>query len=208
MQKYAQLNQSFLPMPSRVLVNFGVSSVILHMMILLVVFFYTNNYISCAMFNYEWYNASITMCLLIEHAVWLHLLWTLATAPYYSLVISYLAVLFSVISWTVVVVIPMEPDPLRLHAVFAIFFSVGCIVNLYASFLLLPGKAQGIDPSYKIIFCAVGSTGVLASLSWFTIWLLKKTTEIRTDWHIEPDLQIVAQTTYLAGLAVVLYRYK
>ncbi len=204
MQKFYNYNQR---MPNKTLILTGLSSVILHILILLTMYYRRNNYISCIMFDNVWYNSSITVLLIIEHTVWLHLLWTVACAPYHSLLVSYLAIFFLVVCWIMVVVIPMDPDPMRLHTVFAIFFTAGCIVNLSSSLMLLPGVNQGVDSSYKYILGILGLVGVLASLAWFTLWILNKTVGIQTNWLIEVDLQITAQKAYLAALAVGFYFY-
>jgi hypothetical protein len=69
--------------PNKTLLQIGVYSVILHILLQLIMFFYRRRYvfISSNMACYEWFNGSITVLFLIEHAVWLHMLWTLARPP-------------------------------------------------------------------------------------------------------------------------------
>ena len=69
--------------PNKTLLQIGVYSVTLHILLQLIMFFYKQRYvyISSNMLYYEWFNGSITVLILIEHTVWLHMLWTLARPP-------------------------------------------------------------------------------------------------------------------------------
>jgi hypothetical protein len=192
--------------PNKTLLQIGQYSVLLHIQILLTMYFYSGyNYISCAMFNFEYFNGTISMLLIIEHAVWLHVLWTLGRPPYHSLFVSYLGVFVLTSAWIMEVVVPIEPDPFRHHVLYAIIFVAGCMINLFASLQLLPGNRQGVDASYKYLGGFIGLMGVLSSLTWFGIWLLRRLTDIKTDWRIESFLQITGYTTYLAAVGVVLH---
>ena len=194
--------------PSRVLLLIGVYSTTLHILLQLIMFFYKGKYefISYNMLNYDWYNGSITVLFFVEHAVWLHVLWTLARPPYHSLVITYIAVMLIIIAWTMEVVVPVEPDPLDLHGKFCIVFIVGCTLNCIGSLWLLPGKAQGVDPTYKHLIAITTGVAVLASLIWYGkrvangIGTAKNEDFSRFTVH-EPSLEITSYSMYLAGLA-------
>jgi hypothetical protein len=191
--------------PNKILLQIGLYSILLHIQILLTMYFYSKfNYISCAMADFDYFNGSISVLLLIEHAVWLHLLWTLGSPPYHSLFVSYLGVLVLTSAWIMEVVVPIDADPHNQHLIFAIIFVAGCMINLFASLQLLPGKRQGVDASYISICKFIGLTGVLTSLTWFSIWLLLRLIDIQTDWRIMSFMQITGYTTYLAAMGVVM----
>jgi hypothetical protein len=198
------------PRPNKTLLQIGVYSVILHILLQLIMFFYKNRYIfiSYNMLNYEWFNGSITVLFLIEHAVWLHMLWMLARPPYFSLGVAYTAVLLLTIAWIMEVVVPVDPDPYDYHGKFCIVFVFGSVFNCVGSLWLLPGKAQGVDPSYKYIISITTVIAILASAAWLGVRLLngivEKVTE-DTKNHIflhEPSLEITSYNMYLAGLGV------
>lgn len=196
--------------PNKTLLQIGVYSVMLHILLLLIMFFHRERYvyISSNMLYYEWFNGSITVLFLIEHAVWLHMLWTLARPPYFSLVITYTAVLLQTIAWTMEVVIPVDPDPYDYHGQFCIVFVIGSILNCVGSLWLLPGKAQNVDPNYKYIISTTTAIAVLASATWYGVRLINGIVEkvtMDTKNHIflhEPSFEITSYSMYLAGLGV------
>ncbi len=188
---------------NKVLLNIGFLSVTVHLLILLTMYFASGyQWISYLMLENEWFAGTVTVLFLIEHAVWLHLLWVIADPPYYSLGLAYIGVLLSIISWVMELVIPTEPDPKGLHPWFCILFVAGCVLNIGGSLSLLPGKSHGIDPSYKYIFGFLGLIAVLTAAAWFTFFMTKNSMNLSGKWHIEQTFQIVAYSTYLAAICV------
>lgn len=188
--------------PNKILLYIACICVTAHLLILITMFFASGyNWISYLMIDYEWFAGTVTVLLLIEHSVWLHLLWNLAQPPYYSLGLAFLGVLVCITSWVMEIVVPTVPDPKNLHPWFCIFFIVGCALNIAGSALLLPGRSHGVDASYKYIFIALGASAVLMSGVWFVWWMIKAS--FNSTWHIEQTFQIVAYSTYLAALGVV-----
>ena len=197
--KYTPLRQ-----PSKVLMNIGFLSVAAHFMILLTMFFASGyQWISYLMLENEWFAGTVTILLLIEHSVWLHLLWCLADHAYYSLGLAYIGVLLAMTSWVMELVIPTEPDPKGLHPWFCILFIAGCVLNVSGSLLLLPGKHHGIDASYKYVFAFLALASVMTAAVWFTWWMVKDSVKLPGAWHIEETFQIVAYSTYLAAISIV-----
>ena len=188
--------------PNKSLLTIGVYCVYLHILLLSTMFFYSKfSYISCNMLDYAWFNGSITVMLLIEHAVWLHVLWTLARPPYRSLVLTYTAVLLLTIAWIMEVVIPVYPDPFDYHGQFCIVFVVGCAVNAIGSMWVLPGKEQGVDSTYKYTISVMTAIAISASAIWYLTRIINGTIENSIIVH-EPTLEIVSYCMYLAGLGV------
>ena len=103
--------------PNKILLQIGLYSTTLHILLQLTMFFHSGKFlfISYNMLYYDWFNGSITVLFFVEHAVWLHVLWTLARPPYLSLIITYIAVMLIIIAWTMEVVVPVEQDPVDLH---------------------------------------------------------------------------------------------
>ena len=191
--------------PNKLLLDIGCISITAHLLILLTMYFASGyQWISYLMLYHEWFAGTVTVLLLIEHSVWLHLLWDSAYPPYYSLGLAYIGVLLSVTCWVMELIIPTEPDPKGLHPWFCILFIAGCALNVSGSLILLPGKSHGMDPSYKYIFGFLGLAAVLTSAIWFTWWMVKASVHLTGVWHIEQTFQIVAYSTYLTGLSVVL----
>ena len=193
--------------PNKVLIQIGVLSVLVHILILLTMFFYSKfSYISNNMLNYEWFNGTITILLLIEHAVWLHLLWCLAGNNYYNLTIAYVGVLLLTISWVMEVVVPVIPDPFDHHGKFCIAFVFGCVVNLFSSLLLMP--SHNTDNSYKYIISILGIFAVISSAIWYAWRIVNDkfkitdATKLQQFERLEPFFEITAFTAYLAGLGV------
>ncbi len=189
--------------PIKSFMQIGLASSIIHILILLTMFYHSNNYISCIMFEYVWFNATITMFLLIEHVIWLHLLWTFARPPYTTLTVSFIGVLLLVTSWIMEVVVPIEPDEHKYHKVFAITFVVGCVITSCASLALLPGKKQNYDPTYKYVAWFFVLASICTSFTWFALWSMIQIYNTVVDWHINIYLQITAYCAYLGSLAVV-----
>ncbi len=190
--------------PSKALLRIGLGSVILHMLVLLGMFYASNyHWISYILLDNPWFGGVTTVLLLVEHAVWLHLLWEFAYGQACSLALAYLGVLIVVASWAMELIVPTEPDPDGLHPIFCISFVVGCTLNLIGGLLLLPGKKHRVDPSYKYITAALGLVGVLCSAIWVAWWKLKHLTHL-PPWKVEQSMQATAYITYLAGLAVTL----
>jgi hypothetical protein len=197
--------------PNKIILLIGVYSTALHILLQLIMFFYLAkfNFISYNMLYYEWYNGSITVLLYIEHAVWLHILWTLARPPYISLIITYAAVLVIIIAWTMEVVVPVEPDPFDYHGKFCIVFVIGSTVNCIGSLYLLPGKAQGVDPTYKTLCSITTGIAVLASAIWYGKRVANGIGRANnvdfTSFNLhEPSFEITSYSMYLAGLGVVM----
>jgi hypothetical protein len=192
--------------PNKTLLTIGVYCVTLHILLLLIMFFYSKFlFISYNMLYYAWYNGSITVLFLIEHTVWLHMLWTLARPPYISLIITYTAVLLLTIAWVMEVVIPVEPDPFDHHGHFCIVFVVGCTINIIGSMWVFPGKQQGVDTTYKYIISTLTAIAVLASAIWYMTRSINKIFGEVQDPIVsvhEPTLEIISYCTYLAGLGV------
>jgi hypothetical protein len=185
--------------PNKLLVRIGLLSTVLHVLILLTMFCYSRfNYISYNMSRHEWFNGSISMLLLIEHVVWLHLLWSLARHPYYNLIISCLGVLCLTTSWIKQVVVPENKDPFQHHLIYAIVFGVGCTVNLFASLTLLPVA------SYRDAAGILAALAALACLTFVTVKFLRNDPATTIDWHIEPCLQMTAYAAYISALGVCL----
>jgi hypothetical protein len=190
--------------PSKVLLQIGLASVLLHMLVLLTMFFCTGyHWISYILLDYPWFGGVSTVLLLVEHTVWLHLLWEFAYGQTCSLVLAYFGVLTMTASWAMELIIPTEPDPYSVHPIFCVAFVVGCTLNLIGGLLLLPGKRHGVDPSYKYITVALGLVGVLCSAIWVAWYSLKHSLQL-PPWRIEQTMQITAYITYLAGMAVTL----
>ncbi len=189
--------------PNKHLLWIGFGSVVFHMLILLTMYFLNGyEWISYLLLDYEWFAGTTTMLLLIEHTVWLHLLWMLATPPYYSMSLAYFGVILATTGWVMELIVPTVPDPKGLHPYFCILFIVGCVLNITGSLLSLPGKSQGEDSSYKYIFGLLGLTAAVISGMWFVWWMLKDSIQIKVTWHMEQTFQIIAYETYLAALAV------
>ena len=108
--------------------------------------------------------------------------------------------------WIMEIIIPVEPDPLGLHASFCIYFVVGCSVNILGSLFLLPGKQQGQDTSYKYLIGILGGVALICSLLWFLWWYIKNTLNIHNEytdnWHMQQVFQVVAYNAYLTAMAV------
>jgi hypothetical protein len=196
--------------PNTTLVTIGVYSIPLHILLLLTMFFYSKfSFISCNMLDYAWFNGTITVLLLIEHAVWLHLLWTLARPPYISLIITYTGVLLLTIAWIMEVVIPVVPDPSDYHGQFCIVFVVGSAINIIGSLWVLPGRNQGVDSTYKYTISLTTVIAVLASAVWYITRVINgiigdKSGDATHSVPIihEPTLEITSYCMYLAGLGV------
>ena len=200
--------------PNQTILKIGIASITLHIFILLVMFFNSKyEYISNNMLNYIWFNASITVLLLIDHTVWLHLLWDLAHAPFYTLstaytgvlILAYTGVLILVIAWVMEVVVPVEPDPIDLHGKFCIVFVIGCIINVIGSIILLV-KTLKKSTYFRYIMYFFGLGAVVTSLFWYTWRTLNKTFHldnsqfITTLSHFEPLLELTAYIMYLLVL--------
>ena len=125
----------------------GCASVGSHLVILVAMFLANGRrFVSEYMMDIIWYCATITMLFLIEHAVWLYVLWVVSRPPFWwRLGVAYFGVLVACVSWVMEVVVPMVPNVGKLHSIFCMIFIVGCLINLVASVLLvLPGKVQGV----------------------------------------------------------------
>ena len=192
--------------PNRILLWIGMGCVVTHMLVLLTMYFLSGyTWISYLLLDYEWFAGITSMLLIIEHTVWLHLLWMLADPPYYSMIFAYFGVLLAITGWIMELIVPTDPDPKSLHPYFCILFIVGCVVNISGSILLLPGRSRGVDSSYKYVFAFLGLSAAVISGIWFAWWMLKDQLKLRATWHIEQSFQITAYETYLSSLAVVFY---
>ncbi len=78
-------------------------------------------FISENMLYVIWYCATITMLFLIEHVVWMYVLWVESTDkvfPFWRLGVAYLGVLVACVLWVMEVMVPMEPNVGGLHSLF------------------------------------------------------------------------------------------
>jgi hypothetical protein len=191
--------------PNQTILKTGIASITLHIFILLVMFFYSKyQFISYNMLNHIWFNATIAVLLLIDHAVWLHLLWDLALAPFYSLLTAYTGVLILVIAWVMEVVVPIEPDPVDLHGKFCIVLVIGCIINLIGSILILVQSLKKFT-YFRFIMYFFSIFSIVNSLLWY-IWRILNMhyhfadSFIKTLPHLEPSLELTAYIMYLIVL--------
>lgn len=182
----------------------GCASVGSHLVILVAMFLANGRrFVSEYMMDIIWYCATITMLFLIEHAVWLYVLWVVSRPPFlWRLGVAYFGVLVACVSWVMEVVVPMVPNVGKLHSIFCMIFIVGCLINLVASVLLvLPGKVQGVvlllPPArgdYKGLMMAWCWLAVVCCGIWYVTRL------VHAPVVHEPTLEIVAYSSYLAGL--------
>jgi hypothetical protein len=195
---------------SNILIRIGLLSVTLHILMVSLMFYHDYNFISCAMQNYEWFSGTITMLLLIEHTVWLHLVWTVSIHNSYShnaLIISFVGVLFLSSMWIMELVVPIEPDPLKHHVIYAILFVVGCMINSFSSLTLIPDRMESGAVSYRHFAYKLNILSVLISLMWFLFWVTRQVFSVDLDWHIGVWLQYLAFTCYLLSLDVVFFQF-
>jgi hypothetical protein len=189
--------------PNKPIVRIGLLSAVLHVLILLIMFYNSKyNYISYNMSRHDWFNGSISMLLLIEHAVWIHLLWSLARYPYYNLVICCLGTFALVFAWIMQIVVPVHRDPHQHHLIYAVIFGIACTVNLFASLTILPNDCT--DQSYKYTAAILGTLAALAGIAFVIVKVLRNDPQSTIDWHTEPSLQMLAYTAYITALAVCL----
>jgi hypothetical protein len=177
----------------------GSISLTAHIIILVAMYFQgTHLLISHNLIKYVWYAATTTMLFIIEHAVWLNLLWISAEPGEFSyfLLAAFAGVLLATVSLLVDVVVPVEPDPQGIHALFCILFMVGGSINVFSSLILLPGSAQGVSITYKYVMVGITFTGFAAALSWYLLRLSK----VGLDY--ESALEHISYVHYLGFLLV------
>jgi hypothetical protein len=194
-------------LPSRILIQIGLLSVFMHILALLTMMYHSYNFISCIMSGYEWFSGTITMLLLIEHAVWLHLVWSVAIHDRHlhtALILSYAGVLLLTTMWTMELVVPIEPDVSKHHVVYAIIFVFGCILNIFSSLKLLP-ESPGV--SYKRYACLMNMVSVGATLVWFVVWYSRKRFAVDINWHVDVWLENIAFTAYLSSLGMIFIQF-
>ncbi len=91
----------------------GCGSVASHLVVLVTMYFVSGRvFVSENMLKIIWYCASMTMFFLIEHVVWLYVLWVESSEPYpfWWLGVAYFGVLVACVSWVMEVVVPMVPN--------------------------------------------------------------------------------------------------
>jgi hypothetical protein len=160
-------------------------------------FVYDFEFISSNMLNHVWYNATITVLILIVHAIWAHMIWVLSIPPHYDLVIALTGILILVIAWVMEVVVPVLPDPDDLHGIFCIIFVLGCAINFLASLYLLP---EGVE--YKRAMGTLGFLGVLSSSIWYFSRISQNDI---SNVLTEPFMEIFAYLSYLCSLLVAFF---
>jgi hypothetical protein len=138
------------------------------------------------------------MLFLIEHIVWMNLLWISVEPDEFSwgLLLAYTGILIASVAWVMEVVVPVEPDPFDLHGQFCIVFVVGCFVNLNASVVVLPGSGQGLGDAYRYVIAFLGIASVLVAMLWYLLRIVK------AGFSNEPALELSSYVLYLGALWV------
>jgi hypothetical protein len=187
----------------------GTTTCMLHMMILLIMFFYSNySWISNILLDHIWFAGTTTMLLLIEHTAWLYMLWTHAVhSTYYcGLGVAYIGILLTVTSWVMELIIPVGHIT-GLHSNFVFWFVVGCFVNIIGSIILLPGKKQGEDIAYKYIMGFLCVIGIICSLLFWLWYALKNYFDIH-DYDNLPLQQVFQNSAYVAYLSALIVGFE
>jgi hypothetical protein len=195
---------------SNTLIRIGFLSVTLHILILLSTFFYSYNFISCVMLEYEWFSGTVSMLLLIEHTVWLHLVWSVSIHNSHShntMLISFVGVLLLTTAWIMELVVPIEPDISKHHVIYAVLFVKGCMINIFSSLALIPGRMGSGVVLYKHIAYTLSIFSVIVSLVWFVVWYLREILSFDIDWHVGVWLEYIAYTCYLSSLGVIFFQF-
>jgi hypothetical protein len=155
----------------------GSVSLIAHIVILLTMYAQASDLlISDNMIKHAWYTVTITTLFLIEHTVWLNLLWISVDQNECScmLILAYAGILLSTISLLVEVVVPVDPDPDGVHKLFCLLFMVGGSINVISSLIILPGSAQGVDSMYKYVMVGITLLGYAAAFTWYALMFSEK----------------------------------
>jgi hypothetical protein len=155
---------------------------------------YDFDFISSNMLNHVWYNGTITVLILLVHAIWAHMIWVLSIPPFYDLVIAYSGILLLIVAWVMDVVVPVLPDPGDLHGKFCIIVVIGCTINFLASVYLLP-NGRG----YKRAMGFLGFLGFLSSSTWYFSRILQSDI---SNVLTEPFMETVAYLSYLCSLLI------
>lgn len=177
------------------LLTFGALCLLAHLVVTTGMFVGSDfRFISDGLMNHVWYAGTATVLFLLEHAVWVCLLWVVCAwvgASLYGLFAAYLGVLTVTVGWVMCVVVPTEPDPDGLHQAFAMVGAFGCVINVAASLYVLPFGA-----GCRYATWGLWIIGVIAAAAWFIV------RQADANARIQPALQFIGFASYLCALLV------